>query len=332
MEVHPENKLVRDRHLATARDILVDEQNPWTLESRGEDWIRQIQAETLASLLAFVEQCFQEAMDAVKRRLAIPGEFKGALAELVQLFALHPRNSPPRAELVPYDLEYDPGSGSPDIKIMLNGGKSIGVEVAHLEVKKPVNHSGGDHGSVEMRIEEPMHKLNAVLEGKVGSCRNCDVEVLALDLTEYIKKRVFVIGDVSSVTHHLENYLYGQLKVSFEVDRRNGRISNVHYIRDTSELPTVKGEDVEGFFLRWPHVGAVIYFWCRFDSAGSSERFMCNLYSRLALNTNPATPEDKRLPSDLASVLTNVMNECGPLLVSTGEHGISTEPDGECHA
>ena len=310
-----EHMILRDPHLATAREILAGPQNPWTLDSKGEDWIREIQADILASLLAFVELYFQEAMVAVKRRLGIPREFKGVLAELVLLFALHPDNSPPKAELIPYDLQYDPGSGSPDIQILLSGGKSIGIEVAHLEVNKPVDHSGSDHQSVEMRIKEPMHKLNAVLEGKVGSCRNCDVEVLALDITEYIKKRVFVIGDVSSVTHHLENYLYGQLKVSFEVNSSNGVVGNVQYIRDTRELPTVKGDDVGGFFLRWPQVGAVIYFWCRFDRTGSSERFTCNLHSRLAVNTNPATPDDKRLPSQLTSVLTNLMNGSGSLRI-----------------
>jgi len=287
-----EHMILRDPHLATAREILAGPQNPWTLDSKGEDWIREIQADILASLLAFVELYFQEAMVAVKRRLGIPREFKGVLAELVLLFALHPDNSPPKAELIPYDLQYDPGSGSPDIQILVS-----------------------DHQSVEMRIKEPFHKLNAVLEGKVGSCINCDVEVLALDITEYIKKRVFVIGDVSSVTHHLENYLYGQLKVSFEVNSSNGVVGNVQYIRDTRELPTVKGDDVGGFFLRWPQVGAVIYFWCRFDRTGSSERFTCNLHSRLAVNTNPATPDDKRLPSQLTSVLTNLMNGSGSLRI-----------------
>jgi len=272
-----------------------------------------MQTEILGYLLAFVKQCFPECFEKVKRRMMLPCEFKGVLAELALLFALFPGNAAMKANTVPYGLKYDAGSGSPDIIAILEDERRIGIEVTHLEVRKPVDHAADDPRPVDLRIKEAMHKLDAELEGKVGRCANCDVEVLALDISDYVR-RVFLVGDTSLIDNHLESYLYGQAKVRFDIIRGYAGARNVEVFRDGSELPTVKGSDVAAFFSRRPDVASVIYFWHCFQHDGKFKGYTYPVKSKIAVNTNPATPDEKRIPWSLAFALANALNGDGPFV------------------
>jgi len=258
-------------------------------------------------MLGFISLHFPEALNRVEQRLKNCNEFMSTLSELSLLFALHPANSAPKPGYVDYSLEYNPGTGSPDITLELAGHKTIGVEVRRTAWGKCLLYD--DVQPVSKRIKEPTKKITAALYEKVGKFGSCDVRVIALDISDFQTNVFWDTGDF-----HLETILYGQPKFTWEINPVSGATENVSAIRDAGELPNVeKGPEVESFFAKHPSIGGVIFFHHGFhkvnpDSKLLKPHFECVVSSKLYVNTNPDTPAERRFPWNLAFMLTTVTN------------------------
>ena len=302
-------ELIRDGMMPSAKEILERTENPWRMRWEKAESLEKSHTETLASLLAFIKALFPKAFNAVERRLGIPQEFLSTLSELTLLFVLHPASSAPKLELVPYKLEYDPGEGSPDIKIDRPNEPAIGIEVTRPEVKGGVNRilvsDDPDPRSVDEKIVYEMHKLFAELEEKVGKFGSSGIKVIALDITDYMGS---IFLSEYSASYHIESYLYGQAKMTI-----SAHTNEVYAWRDASELPTVKGEGVHSFFDLHRDVAAVIYFWHDYYRGSPIEGYRFTICSKLAVNL--ASPEEQKFPWNLAFALSNVMNEGGTFTI-----------------
>jgi len=308
-----EPKLLLDEMRPQAEEVLSVHGNPWcndlatdSNQTQAKE-IRIAMIDTLASMLGFISLHFPEALNRVIGRLKNANEFLSTLSELFLLFALHPDNSSPKICYVGYSLEYNPGTGSPDITLKLDDCKTIGVEVTRPAWGE--SPPDDDVQPVSKRIKEATKKITAALYEKVGKFGSCDVRVIALDISDFERNVFLDRGDF-----HLETVLYGQAKFALSENPVTGAAENVQAIRDAGELPNVeKGPDVGSFFAKHPEIGGVIFFSHTFRKVNVGRpHYECVVASRLYLNNSPSTPTERRFPWDLAFMLANVMNGNNP--------------------